>query len=275
MVREKEIVLNAKKKNQTTKKWDGIIIPIPEGYQRTSEELVIRRISDKSEFVWIPVEMLDENGTLDGLNFNNKFGRRRFHNERFSETEYVDEMTIELKEQIKSVEKYGGFYVSRFLISKSNNEVIQSKKNAEPLVNVTFDEAVQYAESFGNGKNITSHLLYGAEYDSILCWLSKKAIEKITIDDEYILYLMSRNADEKVMLIGDKRINYLDEIYDLNEDCMEWTNEVVEMGSYRVIRQGGLSNDSDYIGSIAGRKYDEKDVSDNNLGFRAVLCIQD
>lgn len=273
MVREKEIVLNAKKKNQTTKQWEGIIIPIPEGYQRTSEELVIRRTSDKSEFVWIPVEMLDENGTLDGINFNNKFGRRRFHNEGFSETEYVDEMTIELKNQIKSVEKYGGFYVSRFLISKSDNEVIQSKKNAAPLVNVTFDEAVQYAESFSNGKNVTSHLLYGAEYDSILCWLSKKAIEKITIDDEYILYLMSRNADEKVILIGDKRINYLDEIYDLNEDCMEWTKEVVEMGSYRVIRQGGISDDSDYIGSIAGRKYDEKDVFDNNLGFRVVLCI--
>lgn len=273
MVREKEIVFNTKKKNDVTKECNDITIPIPEGYQRTSDELVIRRISDKSEFVWISVEMLDADGTLDGENFDSKFGRRRFHNEIFSKTEYTDEMTIELQEQIKSVNEYGGFYVSRYLISKSDKGILQSIKSADPLVDVTFDEAREYAEAFGNGNTITSHLLFGAEYDSILSFLYKRAIEKIAIEDQYDLYLMSRNTDEKFMLIRDKVINYLNEVYDLTEDCMEWTKEVVEKGSYRVIRQGGYPDDYEYVGSIACRKYDENYVSDNHLGFRAVLCI--
>ena len=55
--------------------------PIPEGYKHVcgkwNNGFVIKRCSDGSQFVWIPVGSLDSNGTLDGASFVEKFGRRR------------------------------------------------------------------------------------------------------------------------------------------------------------------------------------------------------
>ena len=56
--------------------------PILEGYKHVCGEwnngFVIERCSDGSQFVWIPVGSLDSNGTLDGVSFTEKFGRRNY-----------------------------------------------------------------------------------------------------------------------------------------------------------------------------------------------------
>ena len=53
--------------------------PIPYGYRYVTGEWYsgfgIERLSDGSQFIWIPVGYLDANGTLDGVVFNRKFGR--------------------------------------------------------------------------------------------------------------------------------------------------------------------------------------------------------
>ena len=106
--------------------------PIPEGYKHVCGEwnngFVIERCSDRSQFVWIPVGSLDSNGTLDGEHFSEKFGRRNYMNDEFSADEFNEALNGELLEQLESVKKYGGFYISRYNISKSSEGKPQSVK---------------------------------------------------------------------------------------------------------------------------------------------------
>lgn len=57
--------------------------PIPEGYKyvcgQWNNGFVIERGSDKSQFVWIPVESLEANGTIDGEHFSEKFWQTKLH----------------------------------------------------------------------------------------------------------------------------------------------------------------------------------------------------
>ena len=60
--------------------------PVPTGFAHVKGEwddgFVIRQIKDafesESEFVWIPVCLLDADGTLDGQNFQEQFGARNY-----------------------------------------------------------------------------------------------------------------------------------------------------------------------------------------------------
>ena len=53
--------------------------PIPEGWKHVVGEWnngFVILDSKGNNFVWVPVGFLDANGTLDGTNFSEKFGRR-------------------------------------------------------------------------------------------------------------------------------------------------------------------------------------------------------
>ncbi|MCI8384735.1 MAG: hypothetical protein HFJ33_07815 [Clostridia bacterium] len=99
-------------------------LQIPEGYNHICGEwnngFVIERCSDGSQFVWIPVGSLDSNGKLDGEKFSEKFGRRNYMNNEFSDDGFNEALNGELLEQLESVKKYGKFYISRYNISESS-----------------------------------------------------------------------------------------------------------------------------------------------------------
>ena len=163
--------------------------PIPEGYKHVCGEwnngFVIERCSDGSQFVWIPVGSLDSNGTLDGEHFSEKFGRRNYMNDEFSDDEFNEALNGELLEQLESVKKYGGFYISRYNISKSSAGKPQSVKGVMPWVNINFYEAKKVASIVEDNEVVKSHLTFGAEYDSVLEWFIKtkvKTLAEIALD---------------------------------------------------------------------------------------------
>lgn len=195
--------------------------PIPKGYHYVEGEwnngFVIARDLDESEFVWIPVYWLDPYGTTDGIYYDTWFGRRNWYSNPFCKLfkEYYYEDTFKdnfITKQNMSVQFYGGFYVSRYNISRSNEGKLQSKKvdYKTNSMNVGFEEALELAKTFEVGTekvestwtckgamtsdkadkndklldsvlscifddtmNISSHLLYGREYDSILAFHKK------------------------------------------------------------------------------------------------------
>lgn len=147
--------------------------PILEGYIYVCGEwnngFVIERCSDGSQFVWIPVGSLSSsNGTLDGEHFSEKFGRRTYNSNEFSDDGYHEALNGELLEQFESVKKYGGFYISRYNISKNSEGKPQSIKGVEPWVNINFDDAKKIASTIEDNEAVKSHLTFGAEYDSVL-----------------------------------------------------------------------------------------------------------
>ena len=186
--------------------------PIPEGYKHVCGEwnngFVIERCSDGSQFVWIPVGSLDSNGTLDGEHFSEKFGRRNYMNNEFSDDEFNEALNDELLEQLESVKKYGGFYISRYNISKSSEGKPQSVKGVMPWVNINFDDAKKIASTIEDNEAVKSHLTFGAEYDSVLEWFIKtevKTLAEIAEDStEWGNHWNTENSPKKVVETGSR-----------------------------------------------------------------------
>ena len=183
--------------------------PIPEGYKHVCGEwnngFVIERCSDGSQFVWIPVGSLDSNGTLDGKDFSEKFGRRNYMDDEFSDDEFNEALNDEL---LESVKRYGGFYISRYNISKSSEGKPQSVKGVMPWVNINFDDAKKVASTIEDNEVVKSHLTFGAEYDSVLEWFIKtevKTLAEIAEDStEWGNHWNTENSPRKVVETGSR-----------------------------------------------------------------------
>ena len=251
--------------------------PIPEGYKHVCGEwnngFVIERCSDGSQFVWIPVGSLDSNGTLDGKDFSEKFGRRNYMDDEFSDDEFNEALNDEL---LESVKRYGGFYISRYNISKSSEGKPQSVKGVMPWVNINFDDAKKVASTIEDNEVVKSHLTFGAEYDSVLEWFIKtevKTLAEIAEDStEWGNHWNTENSPRKVVETGSREEWCANNIYDFAGNVDEWTQEKNE-SSYRVIRGGNCSDSGDNF-PVAYRGYDYPVGNYSDTGFRATLYIK-
>ena len=268
--------------------------PIPEGYKHVCGEwnngFVIERSSDGSQFVWIPVGSLDSNGTLDGEHFSEKFGRRNYRNDEFSEKfgrrnyrndefsddEFNETLNDELLEQLESVKKYGGFYISRYNISKSSEGKPQSVKGVMPWVNINFDDAKKVASTIEDNEAVKSHLTFGAEYDSVLEWFIKtevKTLAEIVEDStEWGNHWNTENSPKKAVETGSREEWCANNIYDFAGNVDEWTQEQ-NKSSYHVFRGGGWCDFGFYF-PVAYRYYRGPNVYYFSTGFRAALYIK-
>lgn len=254
--------------------------PIPEGYNHVCGEwdngFVIERCSDGSQFVWIPVGSLNSNGTLDGEHFSEKFGRRNYMNNEFSDGEYHEVLNGKLLEQLESVKKYGGFYISRYSISKSSAGKPQSIKGVMPWVNINFDDAKKVASTIENNEEVKSHLIFGVEYDSVLEWFIKTEVKTFAEiaenSTEWDNHWNARNFTSKVVKTGSREERCTNNIYDLSGNVDEWTQEQ-NGSSYCVVRGGSC----DYYGDgypVAYRSCSHSNVDFDDVGFRAALYIK-
>lgn len=155
--------------------------PVPKGYKYLCGEKykgwTIERISDKSQALWLPIESLDADGSLDGINFTEKLGRRTC-SEHFTEP-----LTGELFDQIISCRKYGGIYIFKYPIS------INPDTNKPQSVKLTDDSSYMRLKEFVDASSIArkmdsrpdgsvkSHLVYMAEWESLLTWLEMSGVE--------------------------------------------------------------------------------------------------
>ncbi len=260
--------------------------PIPEGYKHVCGEwnngFVIERCSDGSQFVWIPVGYLYSNGTLDGVSFTEKLGRRNYRNDKFSRDGYHEKLTGELVLQLESVRKYGGFYISRYNISKSSAGKPQSVKGVMPWVNIDFDDAKEVASTIENNEAVKSHLTFGAEYDSVLEWFIKsnaRTRSEIAEDSSnWGNHWNTRNSPRRVVKTGSREEWCTNNIYDFAGNVEEWTQEQYDgsynyYSSYSVIRGGFCNNDGD-CRSVAYRNYNCTGIGYGSTGFRATLYIE-
>lgn len=254
--------------------------PIPEGYKHVCGEwnngFVIEKCFDGSQFVWIPIESLDSNGTLDGEHFSEKFGRRNYMSDEFSDDEFNEALSGELLEQLESVKKYGGFYISRYNISKSSAGKPQSVKGVMPWVNINFDDAKKIASTIEDNETVKSHLTFGAEYDSVLEWFIKTGVKTLTeiAEDstEWGNHWNTVNSPRKVVKTGSREEWCANNIYDFAGNVGEWTQEQNE-SSFRVLRGGVCGDFGDEL-PVACRRCDNPLNGYEGTGFRATLYIK-
>ncbi len=138
-------------------------------------------------------------------------------------------MQEDYNEMIKSVEKYGGFYVSRYEMSKSATaNQVASVENVTPLVN---DSSNMWYGLYAYGKtyntsSVGSSMIWGSQYDAMMRWMQNNEIDvKGNIGD-------NRNTETTTGTSGTDIIN---NIYDLYGCHYEWTLEA-NYTYYRVTR---------------------------------------
>ena len=230
-----------------------------------------------SQFVWVPVNLLDFDGTLDGEIFSEKLGRRNYYkDDKFSPEEYNEPLKGILLEQLASTERYNGFYFSRYTISKSSNGKPISVKGQKPWIKVSFNEAKELAAIIERNDEVKSHLPYGAEYDSVLAWFLKtnaRTLEELNVDStNWGNYWNSKDSFKNIALTGSNENWSTNNIYDLAGNTDEWTQEM-KSKIYRVSRGGSYDFDG-YCLPVAYRSINKLHGSDNETGFRAVLYIK-
>lgn len=252
--------------------------PIPRGYRYAFgtwyNGFVIEKVLDGSQFVWIPVGSLDPDATLDGINFSEKFGRRNFSNPCFCEC--TETISDELIKQIESIRKYGGFYISRFNISIDENRKAKSIQGANPCICVDYNQAKKIAATMEEGSSLKSHLVYGAEYDSMLSWLIKsnvKSYDEVAIDStKWGNYFNNPNAFKALMVTGSNEDWSANGIYDIAGNMSEWTQE--SSIHYNAVLRGGKFF---YYGDIypaAHREIQNPFSKDTHGCFRTALYIR-
>ncbi len=156
---------------------------------------------------------------------------------------FLDDMQKDYNAMIKSVEEYGGFYIGRYEISKSDSNTAQSKKNVVALTaddnstnesqnGNTWYGLYAYGKKYTNPNNsnsVESSMIWGSQYDAMLRWMQSgdnKVDVTGNIGDD-------RNRSETIT--GGTETDVIRNIYDIYGGRYEWTLEAYYT-SVRVFR---------------------------------------
>jgi hypothetical protein len=251
--------------------------PIMDGYRYVEgcwyNGFVIERISDGSQCVWIPVGFLDSDGKLYKKLFPKNFDKRRNKIRYLLRDKYDcrDFFCDEWLEQGESLKKYGGFYISRYPISKNSQGKPQSIKGVHPWVCIDVADAARVATSFESNENIKSHMIFEKEFELIVEWLKKsKAISEFEFWDH-----RERGGPlplhRKVMKTGSyKKLN---NICDFTFNVLEFVMTDIE--NYRLAYAvEGLYDKGIYYFEAWGCEFRPRETASYDIGFRIALYVK-
>lgn len=153
----------------------------------------------------------------------------------------------------------------------------QSVKGERPWTDIDFNDAKKVAKKFEKSDTITSHLPFGAEYDSILEWFIKsnartrsEVVEDSTNWGNH--WKNARDFSKGVVNTGSSEEWSTNNIFDFAGNVAEWTQEKLE-SCYRVFRGCGYYDKTDN-NPAAYRNYSTPEFGYDDNGFRVALCIK-
>ena len=140
---------------------------------------------------------------------------------------------------IKSVEKYGGFYIGRYEMSKSDNNTAQSKVNSTAFTDSassanTWYGLYAYGKTYTNSAiSVVSSMVWGSQYDAMMRWMQNNGedVTKTSVPNEGRYNSNTTTTGPE----GDSDI--IRNVYDLYGGRYEWTLEATTGNlNYRVYR---------------------------------------
>ena len=129
------------------------------------------------------------------------------------------QLQSEFNEMVKSVEKYNGFYISRYEISVDETTSKVQSKSGKVVLNGAKDSNTWYglyviSKTFQNN-NVQSSMMWDCQYDQMMIWITKNNIDVTKAVDENVL--------NKSLITGNKTTDIINNIYDLYGNLREWT----------------------------------------------------
>lgn len=244
---------------------------LPNGFKVIENDLkkgYVIEDNNKNQYVWIPVS--------SGYIVRDRQQDINFEEDTQTALEFVNSVSINK-----------GFYVSRYEIAKTENDKLVSQEDKNPLVNVTYEEALNAGRNLAIDNNYTdvkSGLISSFAWTAIL----KQA--DLATNNTFSQSITNGNFSGTINKTGKTPQDKAYNIYDLSGNVKEWTTEKynqaiavkekvkneygetvekdkIEYIENRVLR-GGSSVAIGTPNSITGYQLN---VSDLTSGLRAVL----
>ena len=193
---------------------------------------------------------------------------------------FKETMQKDYDDMVESVAKYGGFYVARYEMSLSSDEVKKAQyKKGETSANAGSSATGWYGSyayekqfaTVNRYSSVKSSMIWGSQWDAMMNWMARSGIDVAsgTIKNK------SKNATTKTGLGNtgaDNSTDVLNNVYDLLGNRREWTLEAAYTVS-RPVRGGtSYSHDDD---SPSYRYWGNSPLNPgNDYGSRGTLYIK-
>ena len=178
---------------------------------------------------------------------------------------------------VKSINKYGGFYVGRYELGIEENKPVSKPAGGTVTMveaSTGSPDAYRWYGLYNKCKdfsadNLTSTMMWGSQYDAMMNWMAKTGTNIGTIDGT------NYNLRNSSFTTGNSTTDLINNIYDLYGCHFEWTIEALNSNG-RVYRGGSASN----MGTPGGRctpnphSNDNPACMDGDNGSRLSLYIK-
>ena len=173
-------------------------------------------------------DAVEENLTNAGITDQDKDGN-------VTKEDFLIQMQEDYNEMVKSVEKYGGFYVARYEMSEESGTV-KYQRNKTSNYGKTWYEYYNNQRKFVNNKYVKSSMIWGSQYDAMMNWMARCGINvNSTTPSVGAEKNPSRDSIENRKTGYEK--DKLNNVYDLLGNSREWTLEATKTHD-RVFRSG-------------------------------------
>lgn len=196
---------------------------------------------DKNQFVWIPCTNIENSENIPILEKKVFIGENKIYSNCYEQNDF--------EEFIKSSLKFGGFYISRYEIGNENDKPV-SKKDVKVWTSVTWKKAKELSENMYS--NINSRLINGYAFDTAVSYI----YNDVKFSD------ISRST-------GFTGTRSYKNIYDLVDDCNEWTTEMRYESP--LLRANIFKEDENTIMFFVDRFAGDDKTVLTNLGFRTII----
>jgi len=218
---------------------------------RTGDTATIKRVKPGNTSSYREPDLLavgSNDTSFDAENY------RKIVGENGTLKEMAELFKREYETMIKSIEKYGGFYIGRYELS---NEGVQKEKAT--LTNKNWYELYKKCTTLNASDKVESKMIWGIQWDLACDFISKKGEQKsITNSTTWGNYPDSTgNAavmDGETKKYGSKQVTGYSEywkannIYDLAGNCYEWTQDANNTNN-----RASRGDDCNYNGPASSR----------------------
>ena len=223
-------------------------------------------------------------------NYDNKKYFSRYGMQGMTKELFLDELQDEFEETIKSIEKYGGFYIGRYETGNlSADEPVVQRMNTSISSQNWYTE-YKKIKRMSTDVNVSTSMIWGCLWDETLQWLvdsGAKTYAEMKDSTSWGNYNNStfeyktnisgststKNASSGTRIpSGSTEYSKANNIYDMAGNVWEWTLEGNKYADHKY--RGGVYYFSGSVFPTSYRNNYVPSVSDTNVGFRAYLYIK-